>query len=607
MAKRSRKADKVGGLDQWVDFLRFSLADICVRGDWDDFGMFRFLNRVMFLSRKPLVFAIHHLKSHSYVQMNEVTAFDPFYRSSIIRALEDTQLVTSLPRIHGSAGSGGRQQFWQIKVSKDGKGPENGYMIRMFDTNNYLLIFELVEAGSGATGRAAAIGRAPVTRFVPVAKHTKLGQFFEKVFMPFDGKDGRMKISERIEPHFQRLRQAGSYRKADDQTPENIEVDPEYLATEMGKLSKHVERVVDEQYVRLCKSPLLKSYLEAPQDASKGPANIFFFAKSFSRTSTRFGHYFYDPMLVLGDEQLKRLRYALERVSPSDLIDYPVPEYHDRFWNICQTDHERIIDELRSPFPRAARLFTENVLMSGASMVSPNVFERGNIGWVQKDGASDREQDAAYFRLACLHYILQLGSPKKPADASELSIMSVPMRCSGGIWLCASFLRENKGGSHGELVDQTRFHESYCIYHSLLREAERRTRRRAKELYLSLVSDISGRIFTSMAARHRAAAVAGGLDDAALEDFNEQTLMISRAFPFPWHVLTNTDGMPDLGGKPFVDAKCLKVLELREPFFDRLSLRSFVGAETLRSVVLYQIDRLSAEMRSLKDGQERGN
>ncbi|MBU1211953.1 MAG: hypothetical protein KJ587_11850 [Alphaproteobacteria bacterium] len=549
------------GPAQWLDFLRYSLSDICARGEWDDFGLFRILNRTSFLSRRQLVFVIFHVESSISVIDREVSAFDPLFQ----KALFD--------RIVGLG-------FATRKAGEFGINPDavKDYEIQLFDTSHRLLIFEL-----DVTDRPDPT-QEPLLEFVPVrvkpAKNglsdISLGQFFAAVFAPFNGEAGRMAFPGTIGPHFEKLRAANAYQTSTWGAPQENDLSNGEVS-QLSRYSRPVCALVDAEYKRLSRSPLLTSFLNERCPAGRGLGNIIVFSKMFSRTSVRYKAYHYDPVLMAGDRQIEDLLFALELVERSDLIPFRHRQQDEEFWNLKETrrGRERILNNVRGRWPAHMRLFVENALMSGSSMIKPDIFERSGIAWINRSGLSRRDEDQALLRAACLHHVLQLASPVRPVDTKNLSVVSAPYRCSGGIWLCGSFLRENSDrepdGSIllSGLVNQEQFNRTNLIYHSLLKESERRLRTKARGTYIDTLAQLVTEAASATHRRH------GNLkrlclDDRAIKAFNRDALLLSRIYPFERITLTSSKRH----GVVALDE--LKLCVHPNPFFDRLTLHSFM-------------------------------
>jgi hypothetical protein len=560
------------GIDQWVDFIRYSLADILVRGEWDDFGIFRILNRMTFLSRDHIIFILHHEEDQRFIIDTEISAFDPWYRSSLVKAIINLGFVTSVPELNRAKG---RQNT--SKMAPNHKSQE--YRLRMFDTKNYLLVFTVHE-----TRRPA--GEVPELSFEPVSRDSLLGQYFVRVLAPFDGQEGRMKIDEPIEPRLAKLRGAGLYRKALDMPPENLPL-TNYDRADLNTYSTYLYGMVDAEYRRLKLSPLLRGYKEL---SGVRPTNVFFFSKSFVRDSTRFGHYLYDPLFLTGPAQSKDLRAAVEAMDRDDFIPYPVRIHDDRFWKVQKSTGgaDEILRTARSGPHKEVRVFTENVLMSGSTTIEADVFERGGIGWIDARGLTHSDLRERYQYLVALHYLMQLGAPRRPVDCQNLSIVSLPFRCSGAIWMAACFIRENTAGTIPSLIDQRQFERSYLIYHSLLRESERRFRRKAREAYLSTIAFTAADESYGAARPKRGTAkrrrIVPSITAEEAQLFNHRSSLISRLFPFPWATIDVADGLTD-----HPELTTLDVVLRENPFFDRLQLREFIDKGTIKGKILSQI------------------
>lgn len=557
MARKRKVPGSRSGRQQWIDFLRYSLCDICARGEWDDFGLFRILNRVSFLSQKQLAFIIYHVESGAQVVDKEISTFDPLFQKALFERLTGLQLAV-----------------WQEEtddlvinhaVAKD-------YEITLFDTANRIILFEL-----DVTDREKP-GDEPILEFVPVQNTSELGAFYVEVFKPFDGQEGRMKFCEPIEAHFAKLRTAGAYQIASGGRPEDHPLsreDKQLVARAAGTVSN----LVSAEHRRLSKSPLLRSFLTGRDGMAQSLTNLFFFSKIFSRETTRYVAYYYDPILMAGADQLQALAEGLEVVERKELIPFGIAKYDKKFWRLRGEPGgiSKLINMIRGSWPAHCRLFAENALMSGSSMIKPDIFARKGLVWIASKGLTRDERDEAYMRATCLHYILQLVSPVAPTEARSLSLISMPFRCSGGIWMCASYLRENVSKDHKDdpvevdgLISQHQFHRNLLIYHSLLRESERRLRTKARNAYIEALAELVSDPFP---AKRTSKGIDLKFTREAIDTFNSRAEVLTRVYPFQRISLTHPEGA---GG---VDIRDLRLRGDPNTFFDRLTLFEFLKEE----------------------------
>lgn len=507
---------------------------------------------------KPVVFLVHHEEEEQgkplFIVDEAVSVFDPIFLADFHAALRGhNALVGEVPYIRGAV----KRQLH--------RGFLTAHAIRMFDTQNSIVAFEIEPASAGG----------PVVQpnfsFSPIKRDSEIGHFLSSVFLPFDGVEGRTLLSDNVSAHFAKLTQNGVNVKAADIPPDSQRIIINDLL-ETAAFGRPAASLISKEYARLANSPLLRGFLWEAREAERYPINIAFFSKTFSRSTTRFDVYYYDQILNLGAPQTNRILFGLEKAQRDDFIAYPAKDHDERFWKAVTTSQGRneVIGELRSSLPQHVRLFTENALMSGITVLSADVFRRGEIGWISNK-ATFAQRDDALWRLTCLHYVLQLGSPVRPSSAHNLSVVSLPFRCSGGIWMCASFLRENVRGTDSDMIDQQGFEQSFLIYHSLLRESERRIRRKAKFAYLRTLGLIAARETRNMRKRSAeglAAADFGSpcLDETALQAVNRAAVNLARIYPFPVGRIVSKTGN-------------VKLFE--NPFFDRLTLRSFISKDDI--------------------------
>lgn len=549
----------------WIDDLRHTLADICARGEWDDFGLFRFLNRVSFVARDHLLLVIVRedaqtlrsvgSDSNPLILEKHMSAIDAVFQKPFVSYLEEDGFVKRrLP------GSDERIVFERDRISP--------YLIRLLGTHFFLVLFHL-----GVS--EAEPGDQPGFVFTPIEKKPlgseedefQFGQLFEEVFRPFDGVDGRAPIDTPVEAarYFNRLSVQASGLIATGDAPGPVS---RQTLGVVERASEVVLEMVDAEYQRMKKSPLLISFLKTEEGS---PTNIFYFGKVFCRESMRYGEYKYNSVLWLGQQQRQDLRAALENVERNELIPYGIDRYDEYFWDTLGSSGgvEQILEEAVAPLPSSIRLFVENALMSGSTMIKPGLFERGGIGWIDKNGLSEEEIDVAFNRIVALHYILQLGAREAPGRQTQdiqknISLIALPMRCSGGIWMTATLVRECPEGRIPGIINDPCLEQQFLIYHSLIKQSERRFRTKSKILYQSLVAEM---IAKNSYSQGKNTGENFPLTADTVVALNRDTHDLCRVFPFERFQVDKNGG------------EAIGLLEIviemdANPFFDRLQLES---------------------------------
>lgn len=581
--RNEREDEKETRPDEWVDFVRYSMADIVARGDWLDFGLFRILNRVSFMSLKQLLFVIYRdtepEKDGGPVIVDEdISVFDPLFQRQF-REFLTNRFAQEKGKIGIVRNDGQIENVRQgeLKLLRD---KVKRYSIRLFNSQHYVLLFTL-EVDEAAPGEEPKLG------FKPVSRGSALGRFFNDVMWEFDGLHRRMDFKDiDIEAHLSKLHAPGSYVRARDKPPEEIPLDDD-VVERIEELAAPVTAMVDKEYERLTQSPLLRGFLEQPRRdpsivGSIYPANAFFFGKRFNRSDTRYGEYYYDSIFIIGEKQRAHLKLGLAaaRRRKRDFIEFDEGTLDAWFWDKVSSSEgiDEVVKCLEAPLSSHVRLFVENALLSGSTMIKPGIFGRKGLAWLsseprQPSGAvpTAGERDEAFKHFTCLHYVLQLGSPVPPRTArNDLSVVSLPFRCSGGIWMAATFLRRNRGHGNTGLLNQRAFEESYLIYHSLFKESERRLRRRAKFALLRQIRHLTRDYVRAVREERGLRGPDFALDQESLSELNNDFLHLSRIYPFTFPRLEHGHDF-DLIGNEHFEVKAVDNL-----FFDRLSMRPFI-------------------------------
>ncbi len=549
-----------------------------VRGEWDDFGLFRILNRISFVCKNHLVFVVvfktsledigNTKRRDRYKASPHISSLDPEFFDLTFKHLHNVGLTARHIKYANFAAD------HKIEIILDEHKACN-YAIQVWGSSIFVIVMELrVEEGN--------VGEKPNLELSLVEVSSALGGFISETLKPFDGKEdtselypelfsSRMFISkESADEGLSKLRQAFSYKRATNDDPKLLTaVQRELINTTF----RTVCELVDNEYDRLKLSPLLNARKSTQLDNRYTPTtNVLFISKLFNSENMRYTHYKYNSQAVIPDNQCKDIIESLKQAKRSDYIPYDNSDVDNQFWEYARSKKGRqiILDVVRRPTPSSVRLFAESVLMSGTTLIKPRIFKRGAIGWVT-DNLSPSDRLDALEHIGYLHFIMQLGSPIRPVDAKDLSLVALPFRCSGGIWMCATYVRENTSGPIDGLIDQKNFEESSLIYHSLFRETERRLRRRAKGSYTDALGKLIAQATAETRRRHGDDAILC-LDAAACDSFEKNMRLLTRVYPF--------DGLRTLaefGKNKFLPFDKIGFTSEDNGYFDRLTLHDFLG------------------------------
>lgn len=566
---------------QWIDFLRFTLADIVARGEWDDFGLFRILNRIAFLSRDHLVFVVgfqRQLNGKWRYEADPVTSsLDPVFYDLILDALSSEASGLTKHRLSRSEFEGEAPRPIPLKPERI---PE--FAIPIWNTNQFILCYSMIVA-------PARPGAQPPMQLEPIPTNSPLGQFFVEVLKPFDGKSSQSdlypemvshhsKIEANVGKELAKLREASKLIRAKGDKPRP------FGGHELAYLDRILSRVlemVDSEYSRLAKSPLVWPQREL---GTYRPltANLLFISKTFDQEAVRYGHYHYDARAMIPETQANHLEAALNEANPDDYIpfgtDRTTRNYDTAFWEMAKNPKtcHKVLDLLRGPTPEYSRSFAESVLMSGTALIKPGIFDRSAIGWIDAETVpNDDAYDHAMMRVCALHYVLQFGSPVRPVDAEQLSLVSLPFRCAGGIWMCASYVRDNttrqKKPPIEGLIDQHGFDENMLMYHSVFRDAERRLRRKAKNLFAKMLGEAIAEEVPKSRKRSKIRQRGFCIDQTSIIDFKVKSELLTRIIPYEHVELTATS--EPTKSEPAIR---LKYRINANRFFDKLTLHKFL-------------------------------
>ncbi|MEL6921522.1 MAG: hypothetical protein AAFO77_10980, partial [Pseudomonadota bacterium] len=540
-----------------IDFIRYSLADIVARGDNDDFGFFRVLNRISFASLNQLAFLICSPapQSGAIAINHQVSVFDEAYQEQFIETLAELGFCkTNVRLMHGTSNQNYAGPAQIIDLEKTLQ-----YRFQLFQSDFQTIVFRVVP------GNQSRPALQPDVKFQPIEETEPLGRFIFKCLEPFDGRDGRTYFrNDDVKFLFQNLFGVNGYKPATAPMPSD---DP-ISGSEQSWLAHYrmkIDLLVAQEYDRHCHAPITRTFLDhAPQidpipRRAKPLRNIAFFAKRHTRNDLRFNRYPYNVELMLGGTQYRHLKFSISEAAArrDDFIPLGHP-VDDVFWSEAAKPDgpRRILKHLvRRKVGSNIRLFPENALLAGCTMIRRGVFTNRRLAWLDSPDDNDDE----WMRVAALHYFFQLlmpssrseglsnksGTiPKSPVEAGErLSVVAFPFRASGGIFMVGAFTRideEHYLGSQRTkiatgLLDHEPYEVSYLYYHSIFRDSERRIRRRLKELYLDAIGELA---YFNGSELYGGAAIA----PAAYDRIRKQYRLLTRVFPFPQVELLVRDG-----------------------------------------------------------------
>jgi hypothetical protein len=468
-------------IDCWSDRLWLSLNDILVRGEFDDFGIFRLVNRVIFASTKQICFLVGHKfhNSHCVFLDRNISAVDPVFREPLREYIYKEEFADSKIKYLGEPDSGAH-------VSNIGKNTDN-FTYRLFNSDYFVMCFFLEPKHTKPLCK-------PEFTFKPVDDSTSIGQLISRLYR--NDKKEEFIISrglrtyiedDYLETKLRHLNTRNLSKKATLDDPDDaknyIENDDEQVIS----LAKNaIQTIIHESFQRLYKSPSINRQ-------NSCMSNTFIFHKVFDRRKRRYDDFYkYNCSLYLSDDQIKGIKQHLKKLAEDKsphrawMFSLVQKSEDDEFYKIdgkgideyffseLANRPNKVIEIMTGPTPDAVRLFTENAFMSGSLMIKPDIFERSGIGWISRSQLNDIKLKKIEYKdnngkdisghkayegqrvlalkyLACFHYVLQLAyldqeqkAPKPSEKSRNMSVVAYPFRCSGGIWMCAVRVRSNQ-------------------------------------------------------------------------------------------------------------------------------------------------------------------
>jgi len=579
----------------WIESLRYWLADIYVRAD-NDYGPFRCTNRMAYMNIKNLTILIFHDRDQesdiAFSTDELISSFDPCHKTVFLDQLINTHCFASWDTSEADTKS---SKLKLIKSRLD------NHKIQLFGTNTYVLLFE-VNLNYQKKDGVHIPGLEPNLEYVPLNNKMARFSFYEAVFAKFDGKDNHLELDYDLENHFQILTKTIKIEKAADPAPEPLIGEQKKV---VNSAVTQVETMIDNEYMQLAKSPLLRSFIKTEDHNTSAPANIFWVSKLFNRNKKRYrSNYLYNPFFLMkkqaedivrqlrkmGGHKVDPIAGERETLTRDMFIPYPDNYYDDVFWNLLSDEKNIpiVLKELNGEWPDYVRVVFENTLMSGATTVFQKSFANGSLGWIETKNLSQDEIHSAYLKLVCMHFIFQLGSPRVPIDQPDLTIVARSVRVNGAAWVAACYIRENIEGSIKGLINQKVFDRSLLVSNSLIAASERRIRIASQKAFIKTISGIIKDIAFTANGNHGESIVsigkASGLEmtPAILQEVNKRTHDLCRVFPFEHAVL----GLPEKK-KNSSDEFTLQFE--KNPHFDRLSHDGYIDHDEIFDQIMDQI------------------
>jgi|GEM_PF-7098193 len=568
-----------------VDHIRLTLADICIRGNWDDISLIRFLNHTSFLMRQPVRFLIFRSDFDGFgFSIYRHSTDDPFHHTAFMHAIK-TSLFDAFNRLDA--------------------GRCRSYAIRLFSTNIYLIVFvETKELGAPSSQRSV--------RYLPCNVDHDVFNFYQRCFEKFKPALGSLGINTHISRHVEDLYEHNEHLPAKGDNPAVIPFDDESL-----------HRLVGNAYARM-QSTLLES-IEAIKDNvlarrnNFGVPNYLVSVKIFNRSDSRFGCYFFNSKVCLSGAQQFTIALQLSSIATrKSHIPYPLPDFEDWFWRAARTPFGRKeIFRLVAQAPsQGTRLFVDGPLISGTISVDTDVFSQGDIGWFEgsylsKTSSPTKESQKEHRRFCALHHILQLMAP----DPECRTLLTFPVRVSGSTWITITTVTNNGRGDTDFLVNEAEFQRRFLLYHSIIRRLEDRIRQRMRDTYLRFCAETFGtRLGRSLnrqkndymecwRARKTGFFAVGPenadfdaskenafcLNDDEIQESLRRSIAICRVFPFSPVFFGPKEYLDELSdaitGELDDRSSIWYGMVKSNPFFDRLRMRQFISAEQASRVL----------------------
>ena len=601
-----------------VTHIRSTLADLCVREYNDKFSFFRFLNRATFLFNTPLCFAVcERLPDGRFLLVDDKhTVRDPLFEDIFHCTLRRTLKVYSST----------------FSINTD----SSQYLIRLFSTDYYVIpfIFDLLDN--------KPFQRKNV-RFIPITNNHPVGEVLTRIFQPFGTTLHQLGVERRLRANFEQLIRKNLHIPALTDDPRDCPA----TSHDRAVIHRYAGPAVSTSDIQ--SSPfstlsfvlnneinaLLGSCAITPSVAFPAVSNLLLTYKCFDRDDARFDTYYYDIKFFVSSFQRQQIHDTLLHIQRDLFLPFHDECADKWFWEtVDKKDADTLLRILTAPLSRYVRLFADDVLTSGAGMLCINPFSSGDLGWID-ERASDFATQQELRRFAVLHYLFQ---SMLPEDRSP-SLLTLPLRVSGATWMAATVVVSGQKAANTDVPEGVaspgEFEKRFLIYHSILRDFERRLRRKTRDAYIEAVYDL---FITFLLKECRAKEVlwkrtdllesepAEYINYCEYSKLNSQLVALCRLYPFDLIVFGPEDELRettndyvekvfDENGKEEQNS-AQEIEEIGRPcgialgivahnrFFDRLNLRAFLDrakvGRRLRDLVNAEIGLRLGRKRRMK-------
>jgi hypothetical protein len=558
--------------DDIIHHVRSTLADVCIRAASDRFGIFRLLNRVVFLFQEPICFAFAKRDQTSYI-IDKYSIGDVLYQHSFREALNELNV--------------------DPKTNVCAAESISDYAVPLFSadkpdakTDFAIIAFRISRDPESPNAKQQRVG------YVPIRRDEDYGIMLQKLFTPFGSALSKLGLERHINANFHEMWTKSSLIRAELDKPEEffprgaeeqLEI-ADIVAKYNSKANREGGRVqgptsftsvaelFEAEMKELLLSPLIKNN-------DNLVSNVLITQKTFGRNTTRFNAYYYDSSVFVSALQRQQFAQSLAIMSREKFTKFFDREIDEWFWmQVKHSNADALLRVLDRKPSKGLRLFPEYVLMSGVSIVNRNPFARGDIGWIDSSLMSEEEKKSENQRIVVLHYLFQMMAP----GIVEPSLLTLPIRVSGATWLSATFVVSGFRGKYG-LVDSDEFQKRFLFYHSIMRRFERRFRSKSKDCYIGAVFDIFAdhvRALRKRVSKLKPQTAPLKLDFGLL---NRRTSALCRLYPYelihfgPRGLEDNKEVMEYYHAAEAIGKVCDVTVFLRpNPYFDRLLLRNFL-------------------------------
>lgn len=558
--------------DNWVNHIRFTLADICIRGEWNDISLLRFINRTSFMMRKPT--SIIMLKLDQWDRnftLYRHSSIDPYFEEHFKKAIRD-----SLFDDNGD-----------ISYSRAIR-----YCIRLFRTDIYLIAFEL-------RIRSHRPGYSQDVSYVPCSSEHEIFKFYQDCFDDFGHIIKNTGITKHLKSNIERIFEEDINYRAKFDEPSTVPLSDSHHRL-VGNSFEVVSDALEDVMSRFDETILFRSNKHRV-------LNYLISMKVFNRNDRRFGCYFYNNKQLFTNKQRLLIAFALESsVSREDHIPYPMADIDDWFWRSARSakGREEIFSVLGEAPSQGTRLFNESALMSGTVTINNDPFSRSDIGWFDgkyiSDASTVRDRERLEQKRYCsLHHIFQVMAP----DNKCRSLLTFPVRVSGSTWMTITTVVGDGGSEMEYIVNDEEFQRRFLLYHSVMREIESRLRRKIKDTYIEFcghrLSSVLEKSLRDQRSQRQSAGPRLAEVDAGWGGYRfrnqdvkaavQRAIAISRVFPFP-PILFGRQQFVEGLDTPEVAPLNRELgvwlgIPSSNPFFDRLRMRQFVEVEEARRII----------------------